>query len=205
MKEANRPEQNPATGPWRVEIDFLYTALEACDRCLETDANLAAALSEVSYISEASGAEVSLRKTLVESESQARSLGLSTSPTIRINGKDIAPESRESNWESCSCNGAVGCRVWVFRGREYTAAPKAMIVDAILREVYGRAPLPPSQTTATLSEVPEPPRRFFAGEVKEGAREETLCCPANERATCCAQHEKTDCCGTADATGCGCT
>jgi len=31
----------------------------------------------------------------------------------------------------------VDCREWVYQGKEYTASPKAMIIDAIFREVYG--------------------------------------------------------------------
>ena len=30
----------------------------------------------------------------------------------------------------------VDCRVWVYKGKEYNAPPKAMIIDSILREVY---------------------------------------------------------------------
>lgn len=207
MKEINRQEHYPATERPQINIDFMYIDLEVCDRCLGTDANLEAALSEVSHILEASGGEVSLQKTLVESELQAQALGFFTSPTIRINGKDIALELRESQCdacESCSCNGTVDCRVWVFQGQEYTAAPKAMIVDAILREVYGNTLSPQSQTTLTHDEVPENLRRFFAGKAKEAASEATSCCSTTEQTTCCESSEKAECCGTSSATSCGC-
>ncbi|MGH7799057.1 MAG: DUF2703 domain-containing protein [Thermodesulfobacteriota bacterium] len=204
MKEANRQEHTLASEQQRVEIDFMYIDLQVCDRCLDTYANLESALSEVSHILEASGAEVSLRKTLIKSESQAQALGFLTSPTIRINDKDIALELRESNCEPCSCNGAVDCRVWVFQVQEYMAAPKAMIVDAILREVYGNASLPQSQTTVTRGEVPENLRRFFAVRAKEGASEATSCCSTTELTKCCEPSEKAECCGTSSATSCGC-
>ena len=207
MKQVNRQENYSATGHQRISIDFMYVDLEVCDRCLGTDANLEAALSDVSHILKASGAEVSLQKTLVESEAQAQALGFFTSPTIRINGRDIALELRESqcaSCESCSGNGAVDCRVWVFHGQEYTAAPKAMIVDAILREVYGNAALS-QPTLIEASELPENLRRFFAGKTKKAETEASACCSSAEQTTCCEPSEKAECCGTASNNQtCGC-
>ncbi len=46
---------------------------------------------------------------------------------------------KESLCESCGdlCGDEVECRVWVYQGKEYTVPPKAMIMEAILKEVYG--------------------------------------------------------------------
>lgn len=152
----------------KIEIDFLYLDNEVCARCRGTEANLEAALEEVS------GADVVLRKTLVESEEQAIRLGLASSPTIRVNGRDLAPELRESRCEPC---GGVDCRVWVWKGREYTEAPKAMIVEAILREA--------------AFELPENLRKFFAAG--------KACCSPEERASCCDSSAQAACCGTAES------
>jgi hypothetical protein len=66
----------------------------------------------------------------------------------------------------------VNCRVWVFQGREYLEAPKAMIVDAILREVYaGQPQLAPA--AVLFEDVPENLKRFFAGK--------TRCCEPSEK------------------------
>ncbi len=48
-------------------------------------------------------------------------------------------EGKESKCESCGdlCGDDVDCRIWLYQGKEYTSPPPAMIVDAILREVYG--------------------------------------------------------------------
>ena len=48
-------------------------------------------------------------------------------------------EYKESRCESCGdlCGDEVDCRVWVYKGNEYTEPPKAMIIDGILKEVYG--------------------------------------------------------------------
>lgn len=187
----------------RIAIDFLYLDLDVCTRCIGTSANLAAALLEVSQILAAAGVEVSVTKTLVESEEQARALGFVSSPTILVNGKDIALEFRESPCESCACNGTVNCRVWVFQGREYTEAPKAMIVEAILREVYAGQPQSAPEPVR-FEDVPEDLKRFFAGRTQQQAAEESWCCLPAEKASCCQPSEKAPCCGTSESGSCGC-
>ena len=198
----------PQAARQRINIDFLYIDLEVCERCIKTNTNLEAALSEVSHILETVGVEVTLRKTLVASEAQAQALGFFSSPTIRVNSKDIALEFLESrcvSCEACACNGTVNCRVWVFQGKEYNEAPKAMIIDAILREVYGH--MPAQESSAQPREVPEDLRRFFKGKAaKEGsaAAEESPCCPPAEQAVCCEASDKPACCGTPHTKSCGC-
>jgi len=191
-----------------INIEFLYIDLTVCTRCKGTDANLQEALSEVSRILEAAGADVSVRKILVESEAQAKALGFFSSPTIRINGKDIALEFRESRCESCEAcagGGPVNCRVWVFQGKEYTEAPTAMIVDAILREAYRDASSQkPSARTRKLREVPDSLRRFFRGKAPTLESEASSCCPPAEQTDCCPPSEKAVCCGTSASKGCGC-
>ena len=77
----------------------------------------------------------------VRSEAEARMWRFVSSPTIRINGADIAFELRESSCgsEACvdGCGDQIACRVWVFGDREYTEPPVELIIDAILRQVYG--------------------------------------------------------------------
>ncbi len=198
----------PRAARQRIKIDFLYIDLEVCERCIKTNTNLEAALSEVSHILETVGVEVTLRKTLVASEAQAQALGFFSSPTLRVNGKDIALEFRESrcaSCEACASTGTVNCRVWVFQGKEYNEAPKAMIIDAILREVYG--PMAAQESSVQSREVPEDLRRFFKGNAaKEGsaAAEESPCCPLAEQAVCCEASDKPACCGTPHTKSCGC-
>jgi len=205
MKRTGKKEGIPSTASRKIEIEFLYMDLTACTRCIGTDVQLEEALTDVSHILEAAGVAVSVRKTLVESEEQAKALGFFSSPTIRINGKDIALEFRESRCESCeACAGnvPVNCRVWVFQGKEYTEAPKAMIVNAILRAVYRDEPSqePPEQPPAS-QEVPENLRRFFSA---KAAKEQSSCCPPEEQTDCCASSEKAACCETSDSNACGC-
>lgn len=202
MKKVGKQEGIPSINHRTIEIDFLYVDLTVCTRCIGTDAHLEEALSEVSRILDVAGVEVSVRKTLVESEEQAKTLGFLSSPTIRINGNDIALEFRESRCESCVGNVPVNCRIWVFQGQEYTEAPKAMIVDAILREAYRDSLLqePPGQPREPR-EVPENLRSFFRG---KAARNQSSCCPPEEQSDCCEASEKSACCGPSDSKGCGC-
>jgi glutaredoxin len=122
-----------------IVIDFLYLDVTVCDRCQGTDNSLDEAISEVSKVLEATGVEVIVNKINVIDEELARKYKFVTSPTIRINGNDIQMDFKESLCESCGdlCGDNVDCRVWVHEGKEYTQPPKAMIIEAILKEVYG--------------------------------------------------------------------
>ncbi len=123
----------------QIAIDFLYLDLSVCTRCQGTDTSLDEALAEVSKVLEATGTEVVLNKVNVNSEELAVAYKFVSSPTIRVNGHDIQMEVKESLCESCGdlCGDEVDCRVWVYQGKEYTVPPKAMIIEAILKEVYG--------------------------------------------------------------------
>jgi hypothetical protein len=120
-----------------VDVELLYLDLDTCDRCQATDRNLATALEAVSGVLRAAGREVTVRKTHVTDKEQAVRLGFVSSPTIRVNGRDIAPKLEESACGACSsiAGTEVDCRAW----GEETSAPVMTIVDAILRAVYGNA------------------------------------------------------------------
>jgi hypothetical protein len=186
-------------------IDFLYLDLETCTRCRGTDANLDAALGEVGRVLDAAGVNVSMRKSLVASAEQAQTLGFVSSPTIRINGQDIALELRESTCgecgEACACEGTIDCRVWVWQGQDYTEAPTAMIVDAILREVNAGAKR--AVASPPVAAVPENLERFFAGKDRLVAATASCCSPV-EQAACCEPSEKASCCGEGSSGSCGC-
>lgn len=123
----------------RVEIEFLYLDLATCDPCRGTDGSLEEALSQVSGVLKATGRVVDLKKIHVTSYEQALDLGFVSSPTIRVNGRDLALEVRENHCSSCSeiSGTETFCRVWDYEGREYQVPPKELIVESILREVYG--------------------------------------------------------------------
>ncbi len=191
----------------KVEIDFMYIDLEVCTRCMGTDDNLDKALQTVRSVLEAAGAEVTVRKTLIDSESKALELEFVSSPTIRVNGQDVALELRESVCESCGeASGGdqpVDCRVWVYQGKEYTVAPVPMIVDAILAATYGAQAGQPVPRTA--ESVPENLKRFFAAKASNAT---SSCCSTQAQTSCCEPAQKSTCCSpaaeVAQPSGCGC-
>lgn len=145
-----------------INIDFMYLDLSVCDRCQGTDESLDAALFDVTTVLKAAGIETTVNKIHIDSEKLACQLRFASSPTIRVNGHDIQMEAKESLCESCGdlCGDDVDCRVWVYQGKEYTIPPKAMIVDAILREVYGTGGKS-SQKTNEDFVLPDNLKRFF--------------------------------------------
>ncbi len=186
-------------GEKQVEIEFLYLDLDVCTRCKGTDANLAMALRILQEVLQASGTDVSTRKVLVDSEETARKLKFLSSPTIRINGRDIALKFREtpcgSCAEACACDGGVDCRVWVYEGNEYTEAPVPLIVNALLSEIYDSqsADRPASSRPCELSENL---KHFFEAKAAKKAAES--CCAAEEKTSCCEPSEKSSCCGSGE-------
>jgi hypothetical protein len=194
----------------RLRIDFLFLDLATCTRCRGTDQNLESALEAVREVLKATGTEVEVNKTQVKSAEQARELRFLSSPTIRVNGRDVAFELRESPCDSpCCADGRgepIACRVWVHEGREYTEPPVALFVDGILREAYAGTDVN-AEPEAEPYELPENLERFFAGRIgtqTAAAPGEAACCPPAEQRSCCEPEDKAECCGAASREGCGC-
>ncbi len=197
-----------------VEIDFFYLDLDTCSRCVGSDKSLREALDVLQPALRASGVEVELRKTLVKTEGQARALRFVSSPTIRVNGRDIAGELKETSCadcgELCACEGEIDCRVWRYEGEEYNEAPVALIVDAVLSEVYGDR-RPEAAEPSPYDDVPDNLKRFFvrrsarqaAGKPTAKTQETSLCCSGEDQATCCEPSMKSSCCEPGAQT-CGC-
>jgi Domain of unknown function (DUF2703) len=186
-------------GEKQVEIEFLYLDLDACTRCKRSDANLETALHIVQEVLQASGTDVSTRKVLVDSEETARKLKFLSSPTIRINGRDIALEFREtpcdSCAEACACDDGVDCRVWVYEGKEYTEAPVSLIVNALLSEIYDSQSADRPASSRSF-EPSENLKHFFEAKAAKKAAES--CCAAEEKTSCCEPSEKSSCCGSGE-------
>jgi Domain of unknown function (DUF2703) len=169
------------TTPTRtLEIEFLFLDLDTCTRCRATDATLLAAIERTRPALEAAGVAVTITKILVASEAQAQALGFVSSPTIRINGVDIAGELVESACDSCSetcaCNGGVDCRDWLWRGERSHEPPLGLIVEAIMGHAGGPDPASPPMSAPSSATVPANLRQYFAATGAESA-----CCGNNER------------------------
>jgi glutaredoxin len=140
--------------PKPIDIDFLYLDTTVCGRCQDTEKALDEAVASVAAVLNAAGYEVKVNKVNITTRELAIQYQFISSPTIRVNGNDIAVELRESVCEDCGdlCGNTVDCRVWVYNGVEYTAPPKELIVDAILREVYTPNQAEPEYRTYELPE-----------------------------------------------------
>lgn len=157
-------------------IDFMYLDLSVCERCRDTETTLEEAIHEVTRVLETTGDEVALNKIHVTSEEQAADLGFLVSPTIRVNGRDIQMNYRESLCDSCGtlceCEGGVSCREWEYQGQWYTAPPKGLIIESVLKAVYGGI----AEERVDLGEVGDTPdnlKRFFSGLSKQEVTEHT--------------------------------
>lgn len=146
----------------QIVIDFLYLDLSVCTRCQGADSSLDEALGETAGVLEAAGNEVIVNRIEVNTEELATAYKFVSSPTIRVNGRDIQMEVKETLCDSCGdlCGDQVECRIWVYEGNEYPVPPKGLIIESILKAVYGGNAGPPvSKPEYTL---PENLKRFYA-------------------------------------------
>lgn len=146
----------------KLKIDFLYLDLEVCTRCQGTGNTLDEAIGDVANVLQAAGIEVLINKVNVISEELAIQYQFVSSPTIRIDGRDIAMDVKENLCESCGdlCGDSVDCRVWTWQGIEYDQPPKAMVIDAILKAVYG-APDSSNPEPAQTYQLPDNLHHFY--------------------------------------------
>jgi hypothetical protein len=121
-----------------------------------------------------------------------------SSPTIRVNGKDLPIEFKESNCDSCGdfCGDSVDCRIWVYEGKEFESAPTEMLVNLISDYIHGKINL--TEMDAHYS-LPENIVHFFSAKLnKENPVWEELggCgCGANQF-----PKETSGCCGASATT-----
>jgi len=153
-----------------IFIDFLYLDTTVCGRCQDTEAALDEAVFGVAGVLNAAGYEVKVNKVNITTRELAARYRFVSSPTIRVNGNDIAVELRESVCEDCGtlCGDTMDCRVWEYNGAEYTAPPKELIVNAILREVYGPERSAPEREPYHL---PENLVMYFAAKARKDEAE----------------------------------
>lgn len=146
-----------------LNIDLLAINLDICQRCVPTGGELRDAVSLLSPVADALGIELRHREIVVQTPEEAKEYALLSSPTIRINGRDVAQDIRESLCESCGDltgnNTAVDCREWHYRGQVYYAAPLPLLIEAIM-EAMLNIDTPPS-IPAPLEELPENLQRYF--------------------------------------------
>ena len=151
-----------------VRVEYLYLDLETCDRCIGADQVLEEVLGELTPALRLAGYEVEYRKIEVATAELAKKHRFLSSPTIRVNGRDICAETQENACACCSeiSGTAVDCRVFSYEGGTYEVPPKAMLAEAVLRGV-GERPLP----VIGPYRLPENLKNFF-----DGKERQSCCC-----------------------------
>jgi NAD-dependent dihydropyrimidine dehydrogenase PreA subunit len=145
-----------------VAIDYLYLDLSSCDRCIGTDQALDEVVAAITPSLELAGYQVEYRKTGMTTAEIAKRYQFLSSPTIRVNGRDIAASVAENHCGCCSdiSNSDVDCRVFAYEGKNYEVPPKQMLAEGILRVVFGEAPAADAKKQYTL---PDNLRVFYLG------------------------------------------
>ena len=154
-----------------VRIEFLYLDLSVCERCQGAQNNLDAALREVSAVLQSAGYTVSVEKINITSPELAVKYEFLSSPTIRVNGHDIALDVTETTCRSCGdlCGGETQCRSWVYEGQEYEEPPKELIVNGILQAVFGNGRIGVRAVRHPYL-LPENLAAFFAGAAEKKSK-----------------------------------
>ena len=185
--------------PEKLRIDFLFLDLTTCTRCLGADASLEAALDAVDDVLAPPASKPRSTRSGSSSREQARALRFVSSPTIRVDGatsrwscaRARAARRRAPTAAAITSPAASGC----YRGQEYTEPPVAMIVDAILRRVYGPAPL--RRSRRGRYELPENLRAFLRRPAPRRVETRMLrrpssgpAAPPKTRRTCCGRRTR---------------
>ena len=153
-----------------IRIDYLYLDLNTCDRCVGTDAVLEEVIEELSPAFALAGYRIAYRKTEITGEVDAALHQFVSSPTIRVNGRDICGVVKESD---CGCCGEISgtqvdCRVFEYDGKTYEIPPKAMLAEAILKNAFTVT----EREKADPYAIPQNLKNFFEGKEKKNS----CCC-----------------------------
>ncbi len=159
-----------------LNVDLLVIDLETCKRCVPTGDQLRVAVNLLAPVAEALGIDLRHHEIIAQTPAEAKKHALLSSPTIRLNGRDIAQDIRESECESCGDltinNTSVDCREWHYRGKVYPAAPVPMLVEAIMSAMLNIDQISPV-VPAPLEELPENLQRYFNNKKQTGV---STCC-----------------------------
>jgi len=167
LKPGAVPLSRMGTGPAcrQLIVELLVIDLQTCARCVPTDAQLKKAVKILEPTAEALGIDLVQMTTVVKSREEALRRALHSSPTIRINGLDIAQDIRESRCESCAeivgAGASVDCREWHYKGSVYPAAPLPFLLESIMEAMLKVDSLSRIEPEP-LDRLPENLERFFS-------------------------------------------
>ena len=152
----------------KILVEYLYLDLETCDRCIGTDNVLDGVMQTLMPALELAGYNVEYNKVEMETAEMAKQYKFLSSPTIRVNGKDICASVHENSCGCCShISGTdVDCRVFEYNGETYELPPKEMLANDILCSVFG-VDLE-GYSCETEYELPENLNSFYEGKKNTG-------------------------------------
>lgn len=145
-----------------VKVEYLYLDLNTCERCMGTDKVLEDVLKNIETAFKIAGYTLIYKKVEIENAEIAKEYRFISSPTIRVNGKDICESVEENNCSSCGdiARTQVNCRTYSYGGKVYEVPPKEMIAEAILKIAFE------PQVSCYCQEeyvLPENLKNFFEG------------------------------------------
>jgi NAD-dependent dihydropyrimidine dehydrogenase PreA subunit len=158
--------ESAAAGTKTVAIDYLYLDLTSCERCIGTDQVLDEVVAAITPALKLAGYQVAYQKTEMATADIALQHRFQSSPTIRVNGRDIATAVAENHCGCCSAisNSDVDCRVFEYEGATYEVPPKQMLAEGILRAVFGS---PADAQEQERFQLPDNLISFFNGKTQQ--------------------------------------
>lgn len=144
-------------------LDFLFLDRSSCGRCSGTEAAIEEAVAATRDALALLGAEVHVRALHVTDLALAEREQFSSSPTLRVDGVDLAPVLQENSCEDCGdlagCADGILCRTWSWRGATHDVPPAALIAEGLLSAALS----PHAEAPRGEYQVPDNLRRFFDG------------------------------------------
>ncbi len=160
----------------KVVVEYLYLDLQTCERCIGTDSILDEVMLVLTPGLELAGFTVEYKKVEMETVNIAIQHQFVSSPTIRVNGKDICKSVAENKCGCCSeiSDTDVECRVFEYNGETFEIPPNEMLAKGILQIVFGQSD---GDYSCDKYELPENLKTFFAGKAtKSGCSCRGNCC-----------------------------
>lgn len=166
-KEACRSCECEASSEKKIVVEYLYLDLQICDRCIRTDAVLDEVMAKLTPALRLAGFDIEYNKIEMKTAELAERYEFFSSPTIRVNGRDICTSVKENTCGCCSeISGAdVDCRVFEYKGESHEVPPQEMLAEAVLRTIFGTA----GNCSCGSYKLPDNLKAFYEGKTNKSA------------------------------------